>query len=817
VLRNCLAAAVRNFQRNKIVALTSIVGLSAGFAAAILLALYVRYEFSFDQFVQDHQRVFRLVATYQPSPSTPSMSAGIGDHRMARWLELDFPEVEASTRMDQAWFSVGRNGIAYNEEVFVVDPQFFKVIPIPAFGGDLNTALTAGDSLVMTRSMARKYFGNEDPLGKQLEIEGKFPVHVTAVIEDLPSNSQFNFRLLVSSRAPFWKFLELDTHPDANGGAGAHVYFRVKRGLDPDAIRRRMQAAMPDFVRRHKRLDPGQRYSEAVQPLTDVHLSTDAYWNMTPQGNRVVLYALSAIAALIVTVALANFSVLAAARASQRSIEIGIRKLSGASRRDLVLQFVGESLLYVLIATVLAMAVVELALPYFQLLFDTGEENWPKVHIAFDYVHDFRLSIALAGMVMFAGVLAGLYPAFVMARLNPADSLRSSARRMRSLRRQMFVTLQIALLIAIMFATAVIYRQTQFVMNAGMRLDSTNVFYVWFRHGSVSQQLEDAVRELDGVVDVTSSISAPMKYTFMDLSFRTANDGEQTIKFSTVAFNWFEFYGLKPLAGRFFSEQRGSDRLVFMDPSRPWSLVLNETAARRLGFARPQDAIGKSIVPARWPTGAPMPAGINVIGVVADFPVDSLRKPIEPMAFGANRIQTRILHVRVRSNQIPQTIAQIEKLWTKYGEPGAVGESWLNEWYHQMYIDIIQQQRVLSMLALVAIFLAALGMFGLAIFIAQQRVKEIGIRKVMGAEFRDVMILLLWAFTRPVLWASAIAWPIAIWVMHRWLSGFAYRVDLGWYLLPVASLLALGISLLTVSVQSYVSARSKPVDAIRYE
>jgi putative ABC transport system permease protein len=813
MLRNYLAAALRNLLRNKLVSLINIVGLAVGFAAAILIALYLRYQLSFDEFLPGHQQVYRLSLTVKQAGSPPVIWDA-ADFFMAERLKLDYPEVEMVARMVGPFVSVRHREAEFQEQVTCADADFFRILPFPVLEGDLATALNSPDGLVITRTMARKYFGDEDALGQTLEIDRHIVMRVRAVIEDLPGNTQFNIKMVASTEAAFsgLKFIETLRNQPGAFIPGAATYFRLRQGAGIE----RIKADAPNFIKRHYLQALGAESTLDIYPLTQVHLAPPGRWPMTPPMNPRTLWTLALVGLLVILIAAINFVNLMTARAAQRAVEVGVRKSAGARRSDLIAQFLGESCLYVFAAALVAMALVELALPAFNTMVSTGDFMYQDATVTFQYWKQPALAAVLVLAAVVVALLAGAYPAFVMSAMRPANALHRGTASIGVARvRQWLVVLQLAILIALLFATAVIHRQTSFAVNEGLRIDRDQVVLLHFSQ-TPSEAIKEALARIPGVRAVTAAAAAPTNYDIAAANFSHAPGlPPVTLQVSGIDYNFFEFYGLRPLAGRWPSRDRGTDLFVF-DSAQHVSVWLSESAVRALGISSPVAAVGESLTPF-WPPQNIPPASITIAGVVPDFPVNSIRGEIQPVIYFVQPGFLRIASIRLKGEQIPETLSAIDAVWKKLGEPRAVARWFLDEYYNRMYIDIIHQQRVLGSLCVVAVFLACLGLFGLSIYTAQRRTQEIGIRKVMGASTGDVMRLLLWAFTKPVFWASLIAWPVAAWLMRRWLAGFVYRVDLGWWLLPIASLLALTVALATVSVQSYLVARAKPAGALRYQ
>lgn len=819
MMLNYLAAALRNLARNRTIAIINVLGLTVGFAAALLIALYVRYELSYETFIPEHERIYRIASRVIVKGQAPETFEEI-DPRVAEWLMLDFPEIESVARIKGMYYTAKRGSIEFGEQVFLADAEFFRMVPMTAIAGDLQTALDSPDGIVLNRRTAETYFGDENPLGQTIEIE-RVPMRVTAVLEDLPGNTHFLFNMVASSRAAFSPLKEVtvqSTEPLVLARAHTGTYLKLKPGASIESILENM----PSFVQRRWQLHPNVVVEPQVDAIGDMHLlPAGRYPSMKPPANPQTLRTLTLISVLVVLIATINFVNLMTARASQRAIEVGVRKVAGATRRDLIVQFIGESLLYVVVAMVLSMAVVELVLPSFCSLLDAGDWRYGPPTIQFDYFENPSLLMSIVGIAMIIGILAGLYPALVLSSFRPVTVLQSArVSTPQSARiRQALVIAQFGILIGLIFATIVIYRQASFALNEGLKIDREQV--LMFNSGRTANPtaFRQEVAALSGVADVTTSHITPTNYGRMLWPLRALDGSEVHINVSVVDFNFFEFYGLSPIAGRTFWPRRESDLVSFATP-REASVVLNETSARRLGFRDPASAIDKVVTLAKaegWPPHMSPPSGFRIVGVMPDFPVESVRTPIDPTLYFVDPTLLVRMSVRLKPDQIPQTLKAIDELWSRVGGSGALGRFFLDDYYRRLYLDLAEQRKVLGMLSLVAVFLAGLGLFGLSVFSTQRRTKEIGIRKVMGARRRDIVLLLVRASAKPVIWAAFLAVPIGAWMMKQWLNGFVYRVPLSATYAVFATAAAFLLAVLTVSVHSYKVARGKPADALRYE
>ncbi len=814
MFRNYLAAAFRNLTRNKLVSIINIGGLAVGFAAAILIGLYLRYQWSYESFLPGHDQVYRLSLTINRPGTTPDIHEG-ADFFMSERLKLDYPEVELSARIVGDFPSVRRGNLEFQENVYSADPDFFRMMPFPALAGNLETALDSPDGLVITRAIAQKYFGDEDPIGKTLQMNRNETLRVLAVIEDMPGNTNFNFRMVASGKAKFSSLASVEVFRNQPGIflPNAPTFFRLRRGETTAHI----EADGANFLKRHYQQQLGRSAHLDIYPLARAHLAPRGRWPNPTNVDPRTLLTLGLVGVLVILIAAINFVNLMTARASQRAVEVGVRKSAGARRSQLMAQFLGEAFIYVFVAVFIAMALVELALPVFNTMISVDDEMYQPATVTFQYWREPMLAGALLSGALVVGLLAGAYPAFVMSAMRPASALQGSFSASGTARvRQWLVVTQLAVLIALLVATAVIHRQTSFALKEALRISADQVLLVFTSQGPPSEAFKEALARIPGVSGVTAATGAPTNYEGFTANFGHRGTAPISMRFSGVDFNFFEFFRLPPLAGRLPSRDYGTDRFMFGDGNRHVSVWINEAAMHALGIASPAAAIGEKLTP-YWPPQNTPPASITIAGVMPDFPVDSIRGPIQPVVYVVDPLFARIVSIRLRAGQIPETIEAIDEVWKELGEPRPISRIFLDHYYQRMYTDILQQRRVLGSLCGVAVFLACLGLFGLSIYTAQRRTREIGIRKVMGASTGDIMRLLLWAFSKPVFWASLIAWPLAAWMMGRWLDGFAYRVNLGWWLLPAATLLALAIALATVSAHSYLVARAKPANALRYQ
>ena len=815
MLRNYLAAALRNLARNRLYAGITIAGLAIGFAAAMLIGLFVRDEYSYDKFIPGYQRVYRISQVVTIKGSRPSDSA-YTPGQLAAALRLDFPQMDTVARFALQGFppEVRHGDISAAEQgVEWADPEFFRIMPMPMLAGDLGHALDAPDGVVIDRTTARKYFGRDTPIGETLLID-KHPMRVTAVIEDLPSNTELSGNIFASAQAP--NSVMNDPAFSSWRSNRVQTYFRLRPGASVAEI----IAQLPSFVKRHDGLE-GASSSVVMTPvnIADIHLRrTQANAFDKASGDPAIVGSIAAVGVLIVLVAAINFVTLMTARAARRAVEVGVRKSAGASRRDLVIQFMGEAFVYVMLAGVVGVALAELLLPAFNALVQR------RIH--FDYLHDPALAAGILGVLVVVALLAGAYPALVLSGFRPAAVLKGgpvqSAGGARV--RQVLVVVQFSVLIALILMAGTIYRQTMFALNDSTHLDKSQVLLLFAQ--PCTDTLRDEVRRVPGVVEAGCSSGMALALLNNE-SPVTVGQKHEMLAINPVDPRFFGAYRLRPLAGRLFDPQRPGDSAHGQQFHQP--LVINESAARLLGFPNSAAAVGRTVL---WPgladlgCSGPCWAGQTtapsvVLGVVPDFNFGSARAKVAPAAYvipakKGGQFDSMALNIRLDPSKKAQALPAIDRVWKRFGN-GPIIRYFVDQFMLRLYVDTIVQGAMITACALVALSIACLGLFALSAYTTERRTKEIGIRKAMGASSRDILRLLLWQFTKPVLWANLLALPVAWWLMNEWLKDFAYRVTLAPWTFVAAGAAAVLIAWGTVFVHALRVSRARPVGALRYE
>lgn len=813
MLRNYFVAAIRNLFRNRAYAAINICGLALGFTAAILIGLFVRDELSYDRQWPEHERIFSM---HREIKKAQPVSLATVRANFARAMELDFPEIEFATRLTASGGTLRQRNLEVASEIFWADSNFFRMFPPRVVAGDAGSALTRPDALVVTRRFARQLFNRENVIGEAVQLNGQQTLYIAAVIENLPSNSHFNFDVIAPGIAAFSPLSKLDALA-ANEVQPEPVYTYVR--LRPGADVRKVNALMPSFAQRHatERIggEPAWKlYDLSLVALPDIHFLPPGPTDMKPPADRSTLQALSVIGLLILFVAASNFVSMMSARSASRAIEVGVRKAVGATRRQIIVQFLGECLFYSGLALGIAIAAAEVGLP--------GFNGFLQKEIAFDYVREPMLGAAIVTAWLVVGLAAGAYPALILSMFRPVTVLKgvvSLPGGVGRLRHAM-VVLQFGTLIALIVSTITIHRQTRFAIEDQLRVRGDQMYVM---QGGCVMGFRDVAAKVPGVRDVSCTSDAALAMDAYATSFVLRNGGSLNLQGAMVDAAFFRISGIEPTAGRLFDEQHGEDNVlreagITANPS----IILNESAARALGYANPREAVGQV---RRWSRVTRQnvgfrilePQGSDVVGVVPDVALGSIRNAIAPMAYYIDPSMTSTLVLKLDGSTIPETMGALQAAWAKVTDGPPFAGRFMSQIINDLYADILRQRQLSAAFSAIAIVVASLGLLGLAVFTAQRRTREIGLRKAMGASRWDILRFISWKFVWPVLLANLLAWPCAGFFMRRWLDGFAYRVDLGPFTFLAASGLALLIALITVSSHALLVARSRPTEALRYE
>jgi putative ABC transport system permease protein len=823
MLRNMVMASLGALARNRLYAAINIGGLAIALAAAILIGLFVRDDLTFDRFIPGCKDVYRLSISLIPPQGAPAAQA-MARSDLAALLKDDFHQVQSIARLTFTLPMVRHGQVEASERIYWADPSIFEVLPLPGYAGNLKTALVRPDGAVLTRRMARKYFGRDDVIGQTLDVEqpiGPAATHtfrfvVTAVLKDLPGNTHLDTEIIASGAAPFGPLAAYE-HIPKGFGPRAYTYVRLKPGASAEPL----IADMPAFARRH--IDPrpliGGQMSVQLTPLTGIHFLKPEDSDMKPPGSLGATLAIAVIGVLIVLMAAINFVSLMTARAGRRAVEVGVRKAVGASGGHITLQFLGEAVGYSFAALVLAIGLSELTSPVATAI--VGRPIRP------DYLHEPALLAVLGGVALLLGLLAGVYPALVMASFRAASVLKGGPIQAGGGGglRQGLAVMQFAILIALVICALVIWRQTAFALGKGMDRGGDRRLVV--SQGRDCLLLRDRIKRLPGV---EQAACGDLTFHVGDAPTYVTAPARRTVEITMdpVDYGLMEMHGLKPLAGRLLSKSHPLDDVLASgdSPDKQPSVVINASAARELGFASPEMAVGQLV---KWQRLNMHRKGVGddllkaqpseIVGVIPDFSLHTVRDRIGPLLYYVDPEIDRLgsITVELTGENVAAAVDAISRQGRGLGQKRPLVVRFYSQVAQTLYADIIAQSAAVAASAALAVLIACLGLFGLAVFTAERRIKEIGVRKAMGASARDITGLLLKAFTRPVLLANLIAWPLAWWAMQHWLSGFAYRIALSPWYFAAGGGAAITVAAVTVIGQCVRQARAKPVHALRYE
>jgi putative ABC transport system permease protein len=806
MLRNYIKIAFRNIVRQKGYSLLNIAGLAIGMAACIMIMHWVMDEVSYDQFHENADRIYRIHHELTMGPST--RHGATSSIPMGPAITNRFPEAIAATRLamgGETWVKYGE--LQFKEEnVMYADSSFFDVFTFPLIAGQPGTALRAARSVVLTEETARKYFGEEDPVGKIVTVDGEADYTITGVTKNVPGNSHIKFDVLLSLEtliAPNRQMMELW------GRMGNYTYLLVEENTDPVALEAKIADLIEENLGEALRSN-GASITLLLQKMTNIHLHSHLEAEFSANGNIAYVYLFSGIALLVLLMACFNFINLATARSSRRALEVSVRKTFGAARAKLVLQFLAESALYSILSVILAAILLELALPFFNEL--------TSKRLEINYFANIWFIPGLFGFAIFIGLLAGSFPAFHLSAFEPVRVLKSSLGigSTRSSLRRILVVIQFSITIALVIGTLAIYQQINYVRNESLGFDRENVV-VLSNIGILPDQTRSTMRDelanLPGVLNVSGNSSIPGGGSLGMMNFLPegfSDEESQLMLFISADEHYVDALGMKIVAGRNFSSEMGADSAQ--------SVLVNETAARQFGW---DDAVGKTIRQRIMTHEGPGWAERTVVGVVADFHLTSLHQKIDPIlitnSFGPPMGSYNLLAIKMAPGNTAHTLDLIKDKWEAVSNGQPIDYRFLNEALDEQYRAEERLGDLTITFSLLAIFIGCLGLFGMASHAAEQRTKEIGIRKTLGASIEGIVRMLCREFLIMVAIANIIAWPIAGYIMNRWLEGFAYRIDIGWGTFALAGLLTLIIALGTVSIQSVRAAFANPVESLRYE
>ena len=807
MLKSYFVIAFRNIRRNKVYSFLNMGGLAVGMASFILISLFIRYQLSYDRYHENASRIYRVATESRLHETTTALTA----NPMAPELVREFPEIAHAVRIDHVnqKVLVGYEHKYFKEERFCLsDPYVFKVFSFSLIKGNPDSALKEKYSVVISETISKKYFGDNDPVGKILNFENKLDFQVTGVMKDIPLNSHFRCDFLASFACAdevYWKGYSEDKTQKS-----LHTYILLREGASASELEKKLPAFVARFLAPvleeyapMKDKIPGGleniKFTLFLQPLTRIHLHSNLFAELSPNYDIRYIYIFSAIGIFILLIACINFMNLSTAYSSKRSKEVGLRKVLGAQRTQLIKQFIAESMLMSFISLFLALIIVQFLLPVFNSfmggnLVSSSYKSW-------------SVFWGLIGLTVLVGVASGSYPAFFVSAFRPVKVLKGTFRLgTKSHFRSILVVTQFMITVGLIFSTIVITSQLHYIRNKRLGFRKEHVIVLPLESEAEIRNYLGFKRELlkfSGIEEVTGASNIFTRiYSSSPFWWEGAQENEsKRVQKLFVDYDFIETFGIEIVEGRNFSELIASDRSN--------AFIINESAAQAFGWTSP---LGKQIAWARSRSekGA-------VIGVIKDFHFRSLHQSIEPLILLVRDNYLMNMFIKINSDNIPKSLASIKNKWEEFFPARPFEYFFLDDDINKMYASEMRMSQLFRSTALLAIFIACLGLFGLISYTTEQRTREIGVRKILGASVPCIVRLLSREFLRLVIVANILTWPLAYYVMNRWLQNFAYRINIGFTSFILTGVLAFTIAIITVSFQSIRAALANPVESLRYE
>jgi putative ABC transport system permease protein len=802
MIKNYFKIAVRNLWKNKGLSFINIFGLASGMACSLLIFLFVTDELSYDRFNKDPDRIYRVVKDFVnddgsllPDATTPPA--------VAPAIQKEIPGIERVTRVFPGW---GNNFLftykdkhIYEQRLYRVDSSFFDVFTFPFVQGNAKNAFKDVNSIVLTQTSAKKYFGLEDPIGKVLHEDRLGDLMVSGIVKDVPPNAHFHFDFLISTR-------KLAGDIDGNWGFyNFYTYIKLQPSVNIKTVEARIQAIYK------KNNDNGSNIFY-TQPLTGIHLDSDLKWELEPNSERLYVYVFSIIGLLIILIAAINYINLVTARSSLRAKEIGIRKVSGAYKSSLIKQFLLESVITCLLASAAALIIATLLLP----VVNSITQKQLVLFAAGNYATAYFLTTALL-----VGILAGLIPALYLSSFKPVVILKGSKINEQGVfnLRKTLVVIQFTISIALIAGSFVIYKQVNYIQASKLGLNKDQVLIIK-GYGALSaptaSAFQNALLQIPGVKNAATADGVVGGQNWTNSMSLKGSKNSQLINFLSVGYNYLNVLGIQIKEGRGFSADFPADTLTNVSNGKLdediGSIILNEKAVKDLGIRAP--AIGQRVL---WSTDGDTSYYLKLIGIARDFHFTSFRSEIKPFAFVAIPRRSDNLTIKLSTQNLSSTMRQIENAWKLFVPERPFQYSFLDETFTRLYKAEINFQKVFIVLVILSIVIACLGLFALATFTAQQRTKEIGIRKVLGASVAGITTMLTKDFLKLVFISIFIASPMAYFAMNKWLQNYAYHVQINGWIFLIAGIVAVLIAVITISFQAIKAAIANPVKSLRTE
>jgi len=795
MFKNYLITAFRSLKKNKVYSFLNILGLSIGMAVFILIFLYVRFELSFDRWHKHSDRIFRVVQQQFGNEYLGTDRFAVTPAPLADALMKDYPEIQAAARIDDmenVLVSYKQKNFL-EDQVILADRNFFKVFSVELLAGKPDEVLSDPHSILFSESAAQKYFGSQNPLGETVRILEKHDMVVRGVFKDLPKNSHFFMDIMIpfETLSQFWN-RNLATW----GNNSYYTYFLIKEGANPSLL----ESKLSSLVGRYSQGKGWEDNRLYLQPLTKIHLFSHLNFELSPNNDIKYIYLFSSIGLLLLIIACINYVNLATASASKRAKEVGMRKVVGAQRHQLMGRFFGESTLLALTALVITFGVVTLTLPYFN--------RFVERDLTLDMFSNPGLLWGVIGAFLLVAFLAGIYPAVYISKFTPLHALqRQTARgKKASFFRNFLVVFQFTVSILLILSTVVVFNQLRFIKNKEMGYSREHIVVIPVRDLNLHKKIEPLKSELishPGVIKASLSSSLPNHITSQTVANWPGKPKELNVPIYVCEadYDFVDVFELQIVQGRNFSrEYPGDANGVFL---------INESTFKATGW---DSALGKEFC--RW--GGNEPAG-RIVGVVKDFHMHSLHQEITPMYIYLEPQRLDYISLKVRGDHVSKTLTSIKNTFQKFSPLYPFEYSFFDEVFDRAYRSEQKIAQLFSSFSALTVFIACLGLFGLASYTTERRTKEIGIRKVLGASAANIINLMSWEYVKKVLMAAAIACPVGFYAMSQWLQNFAYRIKLDAFPFFLSCFLALLIALFTVSYQTLRAAATNPAETIRYQ
>jgi putative ABC transport system permease protein len=807
MIKNYLRSALRNIKRHPFISFINIFGLTVGLTCCLLIVVYVINERSYDRSNKNADNIYRVTRIFYSAPNVESLHLSAIAPAFGPRLIAAFPNIKEMTRtLPSSTTSFRYKEKLFNEQhLFFADQNFFDFFTVPVLKGDAHKSLEEPYSVMLTPEMAQKYFGSEDPMNKEIILDNsKHAFKITGIFTPLPANSHMHPDILVSfttlNDSTIYGEKQLAT---SFGNNAFYTYLMLPKNDNVE----RFRAQLPDFLDKYcavlgapAKLKVHNTTSLTLQKLTDIHLTSHLDDEIEENGNINRVYIFSAIALFILLIACINYMNLSTARSALRAKEIGIRKVVGAERKEIIAQFLSESVLITWFSLLLAFGLTVLMLPLIA--------NMSGLQLTIDRLMNWQVLVPVLALPFVIGLLSGIYPALFMSSFIPAKVLKGVFKVDTSSFsfRKVLVVFQFSISIMLIVATIVVYRQLQYIQDKDLGFSKDHVLTMGY-DGSLSKQFDafrsDLLRN-PGIKEVGRSSRIPSGRLLDDQSAAVLEGGslqplKVDLKQLTVDEGFIPTFGIQMLAGRNFSKDIKTD-------SNKW--IINETTVKTLGWKTPENALNKQIKYGNV-------IGY-VVGVMKDFHFESLHQPIIPMILLYNPYYSH-LSIKIDGSNLQSSIAAIRQTWQHYLPNTPFDFSFLDVRFDQLYRSEQQQGTLFTIFSCIAIFIACLGLFGLSAFTISQRVKEIGVRKVLGASVNQIVIELSKDFLKLVIVAAVIALPFAWYLMNKWLTDFASRISISWWILALAGVTALIIAFATISIQSIKAAMANPVKSLRSE